>query len=175
MTAQIILFDFTVPDDQDINVCLEKLVSGLSDHIPGELSLEMKHTGADLIIWCYSGPGDSLVTIRLHSHTRLITVNVDGLSLCPSANNFKDTSSFTESLWSSQHELSSYASNLAKSNGIKEFNWIPTITRGLKLSPYWGTSDERIVEMSITEIVHDTTSKYQRIQILDSVDYGRFI
>ena len=34
-------------------------------------------------------------------------------------------------------------------------------------------SDDRIVEPSIKSVVHEETSQYQKIQILDTVEFGR--
>ena len=80
-------------------------------------------------------------------------------------------------------------SGLAEKLGAKLVNSMPAITRGLKLSPFWSTtgatiyikeldiiyllSDDRIVEPSIKSVVHEETSQYQKIQILDTVEFGR--
>ena len=35
--------------------------------------------------------------------------------------------------------------------------------------------DDRIVECGIKSVVHEEVSPYQRIQILDTVDFGRLV
>ena len=35
--------------------------------------------------------------------------------------------------------------------------------------------DDRIVECGITSLVHEEVSPYQKIQILDTIDFGRFV
>lgn len=180
MATQTILLDFTIPDDGDITQCQDTIVSNLNDHIKaagikGELCLEMKHIGAKVVTSVYCGPGDTMVSIRANTDTRLVTVNIEGLGICPSGNQFKDGHDLGVKLWAGQPDLGSYVSGMAGNIGVTRYNWLPAITRGLEMSPYWTTTDDRIIEAPITEVLHDHSSQYQRIQILDTVDYGRLL
>ena len=56
-------------------------------------------------------------------------------------------------------------------------NFIPTLIRGTptNLSPYLTTSDDRVVEYGIKEMLFDHKSTYQRVQIVKTVDHGNVL
>ena len=43
------------------------------------------------------------------------------------------------------------------------------------LSPYFTTSDDRLIEYGFRKIIFDECSKYQRVQICSTVDYGNLL
>ena len=126
-----------------------------------------------------SGPCDLFILLRLRSSERLITLNIEGSFLCPSGSGFKDSglpsSSPPRPLWTSQTELGQWVARAARELDTEKFNFLPAISRGLELSPYWTTTDDRIIECGITEVVHEEDSPYQNIQILDTIDFGRVL
>ena len=55
---------------------------------------------------------------------------------------------------------------------------MPIINRGYDnqaLSPYFTTSDDRLIEYGFRKIIFDERSKYQRVQICSTVDYGNLL
>ena len=72
-------------------------------------------------------------------------------------------------------ELQNLHDELSGLCGIDQsFNCMPTITRGrnANLSPYLTTSDDRLIEYGIKEVLFDQKSEYQSIQIVNTVDHG---
>ena len=161
MTSQTVLLDFTIDDTLDINLC-EEIIKNFCDEklssasCSGLLKLEFRHTGVklktiyDFVIILiganvntanYSGPGDLFVVIRVHHSSRLVTINIDGERLCITGSQFKDGCLDTSSvLWSSQTDLGNFVSSLARKLGTDKYNSLPSVTRGLELSPYWTTT-----------------------------------
>jgi len=183
MTSQTVLLDFTVSDNIDINLC-EDIIKNFFDEklsidsSSGTLQLEFKNSGAKVDTVTYSGPGDLFMVIRVHHSSRLVTINIDGQSLCSSTGSlFKDGSinSSSSFIWQTQADLGNFVSSLARKLGTDKYNSLPSVTRGLEMTPYWTTTDDRIIECPIQSIVHDETSPYQRIQILDTIDFGRVL
>ena len=136
-------------------------------------------TGENVATVSLSGPCDLFILLRLRSAERLITLNIEGSFLCPSGSCFKDkslpSSAKSRPLWASQTELGQWVTRVAKELGTEKYNFLPAISRGLELSPYWTTTDDRIIECGITEVVHEEDSPYQNIQILDTIDFGRVL
>ena len=52
---------------------------------------------------------------------------------------------------------------------------LPIMTRGLPISPYWTTTDDRLVEAPITKVVYDQQSDHQHIMVLDTTDFGKLL
>ena len=52
---------------------------------------------------------------------------------------------------------------------------LPIMTRGLPVSPYWTTTDDRLVEAPITRVVYDQQSDHQHIMVLDTTDFGKLL
>merc|ERR1711892_522000 len=88
---------------------------------------------------------------------RLLTLNIDGPYLANSE----------------QNDQLKFEGLLSKELGVNRSNLLPVLVRGMELSPYWTATDERIVECSIKSVVHEEQSEYQKIQILDTIDFGR--
>ena len=125
----------------------------------------------------FSGPCDLFILLRLDTSSRLVTLNVEGSFLCPSGSSFKDSclQSSTRPLWSSQTELGQWVTSAGRELGTESLNYLPALSRGLELSPYWTTTDDRIIECGITSVAHQEDSPYQNIQILNTIDFGRVL
>ena len=70
---------------------------------------------------------------------------------------------------SSNAELQIFYDELRTLSQIEQSpNFIPTITRGTSasISPYLTTSDDRLVEYGIEEVLFDQKSAFQSIQIV---------
>ena len=52
---------------------------------------------------------------------------------------------------------------------------LPIMTRGLPVSPYWTTTDDRLVEAPITRVLYDQQSEHQHIRVLDTTDFGKLL
>ena len=155
------------------------------------LKFEMRHSGKQVDTIMYSGQGDMMFTIRIDKMERLLTLNIDGPYLALSGSQFKDKNFKKNApLFSKQNDLLKFEGLLSKELGVDRSNLLPVLVRGMELSPYWTTTgrervkhcesatdtlitDERIVECSIKSVVHEEQSEYQKIQILDTIDFGR--
>ncbi|TRY80669.1 hypothetical protein TCAL_15518, partial [Tigriopus californicus] len=51
----------------------------------------------------------------------------------------------------------------------------PAIKRCIPDSPYLRTCDDRLVEYGFTKVLYSARSEYQKIQIVDTVDFGRLL
>ena len=197
MATQTILMDFTLPQNCEPDTCEQVVKELLEDKLTavgGEkiiLKLEMKHTGDKVDTVIYSDNQDMLITIRINKTTNLLTINVDGLFLAPSGSEFKDNELGNKAqLFEQQNDLLKFETTLSRELGVERSSTLPVIVRGIELSPYWTTTgeeliilcesaadsiivDDRIVECSIKGVVHEEVSKYQKIQILDTIDFGR--
>ena len=79
---------------------------------------------------------------------------------------------------SSNAELQVFYDELRTLSQIEQSpNFIPTITRGTSatISPYLTTSDDRLVEYGIKEVLFDQKSAFQSIQIVKTVDHGNML
>lgn len=180
MATQTILMDFTLPQNCEPDTCEQVVKELLEDKLTavgGEkiiLKLEMKHTGDKVDTVIYSDNQDMLITIRINKTKNLLTINVDGLFLAPSGSEFKDNGLGNKAqLFEQQNDLLKFETTLSRELGVERSSTLPVIVRGIELSPYWTTTDDRIVECSIKGVVHEEVSKYQKIQILDTIDFGR--
>ena len=56
-------------------------------------------------------------------------------------------------------------------------NFIPIINRAIPstISPYFTTSDDRLVEYGIKEVLFDERSAYQSVQIVSTIDHGNLL
>ena len=86
---------------------------------------------------------------------------------------------FGSNVWpSSNAELQSFHDELRSISQIDQSpNFIPTLIRGTStnLSPYLTTSDDRVVEYGIKEMLFDHKSTYQRVQIVKTIDHGNVL
>ena len=79
---------------------------------------------------------------------------------------------------SSNAELQVFYDELRTLSQIEQSpNFIPTITRGTSatISPYLTTSDDRLVEYGIKEVLFDQKSAFQSVQIVKTVDHGNML
>ena len=74
-------------------------------------------------------------------------------------------------------ELQSFYDSLRNLDLEQSPNFIPILNRAItsSLSPYFTTSDDRLVEYGIKAILHDTKSSYQRVQIVETIDHGNLL
>ena len=54
-------------------------------------------------------------------------------------------------------------------------NFIPAITRGTNFSSYFTTSDDRLIQYGIEEVVFDQKSDFQTVQIVKTIDHGKIL
>ena len=53
--------------------------------------------------------------------------------------------------------------------------YLAIIQRGNDISPYYKSSDDRIIQYNITGVPFNVRSKYQHVQILDTMDAGKLL
>uniref|UniRef100_A0A674NMT2 Spermine synthase n=1 Tax=Takifugu rubripes TaxID=31033 RepID=A0A674NMT2_TAKRU len=61
------------------------------------------------------------------------------------------------------------------SGNIKRFKRLPALIRGAEVDRYWPTSDDRLIEYDIDQVLYEEDSAYQNIQILHSKQYGNIL
>ena len=175
----------------------EQLAKGGTDS--NVLKVEMRHAGKEVDTVMYSGQGDLMIMIRIDKREKLLTLNIDGPSLAPTGSQFKDKKikkSFT--LFHHPNDLVQFEGFLSSELGVDSSSQLPVVARGMELSPYWTTTgmegvvrlleieiehseiarvtlvtDDRIVECPIKSVLLQEISEYQKIQILDTIDFGR--
>jgi len=185
--SQIIMLDFQLPHNCEASYCEKQVLTMFEKQLDGQLALdkrELAHlsvkarfAGDRVTTAVYAGPHDILLTLRFMKECSLLTVTVEAPHLGPSGSTFKD----------GRQDLSSFRlfdcnnSVLLFESRLKEFlmdspsKSFPIITRGLAVSPYWTTTDDRIMEVAITKVLYDHHSAFQHIQVLDTVDFGRLV
>lgn len=52
---------------------------------------------------------------------------------------------------------------------------LPALIRGAEVDRYWPTSDDRLIEYDIDQVLYEEDSAYQNIQILHSKQYGNIL
>ena len=197
MAAQTVLMDFILHENFDFNSCEQKVKDMLEEQLAkggtdsNVLKVEMRHAGKEVDTVMYSGQGDLMIMIRIDKREKLLTINIDGPCLAPTGSQFKDKkikNSF--SLFHHPNDLVQFEGLLSSELGVDSSSQLPVVARGLELSPYWTTTgmdsvkhsesvrvtlvtDDRIVECPIKSVVHQEMSEYQKIQILDTIDFGR--
>ena len=86
-----------------------------------------------------------IIFFRTQPLTRLITINIDGHITASTGTKFKDQFIPKDklSVFSNQTDLGLLAADLAKDLKTEKFSYLPAIVRGLEMSPYWTTTDDR--------------------------------
>ena len=111
-----------------------------------------------------SGPAGLTALLRLDRTAGLLTLNLDAPALPPAGSRYKDGEVAGRWLFSGQNEVVSWAGEVAAGLGC-EPGLLPALTRGLQPSPYWTTTDDRLVESGLQRVVHQEQSQYQHIQV----------
>ena len=126
---------------------------------------------------------------RFSKEQNLLTLTIEAPHLGPTGSCFKDGSEEQDFRWIQLSQPSSITLRLFESNNdvlkfesrLKEFlmncqsQSLPIMTRGLPVSPYWTTTDDRLVEAPITRVVYDQQSEHQHIMVLDTTDFGKLL
>lgn len=186
--SQIIMMDFMVPSNLEASYCEKQVLTMLEKQLDSQLCPETRDIhgsfvfrarwpGSQVSTAVYGGPHDILLTVRFLKERSLLTVNIEAPFLAPTGSVFKDGLG-EEPLF----RLFDGNSDILKFEArVKEFladcpsKSFPIISRGLKISPYWTTTDDRLTEIGITKVVHEERSQFQKIQIFDTIDFGRLL
>ncbi|KAH8296597.1 hypothetical protein KR054_008485 [Drosophila jambulina] len=164
MAAQTILFDFTLDKDKtsDEKQRLEvaKILRNELEHVFPQLelaySMESPENGYFAVL---HENKDTVITCRIFQHG-LLTLNIE--YFLPDG---KDGISFD-------------AKSLEKILSIKlksiKSQKLPTLKRG-DVSRYFPSSDERIIEYDIDQVVYEARSPFQKIQIMHSKTLGNML
>jgi len=168
MSANTILLDFSVDTDvvtakgfdtieRDVVTLVESQLNG--DSLKRLTSSEIASGG---LLAVYTGPRGSVISIRLYP-VGLVTINIDYyleedqeplLSL--------EECRVLERSWGSR-------------NKPKKVKTLPILRRGIPFDTYFLSSDERLLEYDIDNIVFDENSPYQHIQIVHSGNFGNLL
>ncbi|XP_020803228.1 spermine synthase isoform X1 [Drosophila serrata] len=166
MAAQTILFDFTLDKDKtsDEKQRLEvaKILRNELEHVFPQLelaySMESPENGYFAVL---HENKDTVITCRIFQHG-LLTLNVeyflpdgkDGISF--------DTMRTVELI-------------LRQKFGCDRSKYLPPIKRGGYIDIYMTSSDERIIEYDIDQVVYEARSPFQKIQIMHSKTLGNML
>ncbi|XP_020803229.1 spermine synthase isoform X2 [Drosophila serrata] len=165
MAAQTILFDFTLDKDKtsDEKQRLEvaKILRNELEHVFPQLelaySMESPENGYFAVL---HENKDTVITCRIFQHG-LLTLNVE--YFLPDG---KDGISFDET--KSLEKILAIKLKCIKSQKL------PTLKRG-DVSRYFPSSDERIIEYDIDQVVYEARSPFQKIQIMHSKTLGNML
>ncbi|KAH8242469.1 hypothetical protein KR032_006986 [Drosophila birchii] len=165
MAAQTILFDFTLDKDKtsDEKQRLEvaKILRNELEHVFPQLelaySMESPENGYFAVL---HENKDTVITCRIFQHG-LLTLNVE--YFLPDG---KDGISFDET--KSLEKILAIKLKCIKSQRL------PTLKRG-DVSRYFPSSDERIIEYDIDQVVYEARSPFQKIQIMHSKTLGNML
>ncbi|XP_067646937.1 spermine synthase isoform X2 [Eurosta solidaginis] len=165
MTAQTILFDFTV-DAEKISDCkqrqeIAKVVRGEVENIFPQVELVYQMTMEDGYFCVLTENKETIITLRIFRQG-LVTMNIEYY------------------LEEGKQPLMSFDSSkrleniLAKKLKVNSGQVLPTLKRG-DVARYFPSSDERIIEYDIDAMVFEERSPFQKIQILHSKTLGNML
>jgi len=127
-----------------------------------------------------STDGKILLTMRLYDrsdhgkfYNYLLTLNIDTLGTANDAEMNRSLQQFCEDERKRLSVELDGGEELAPHQEIMEY--LSIIQRGNDISPYYKTSNDRFVQYNVKECVYDVRSKYQHVQILDTVDAGKIL
>jgi len=185
--SQIILLDFLLPSNCEASYCEKQVLTMFEKQLDGQmaqekrdngyLSVKARFTGDRVSTAIYAGPYDILLTLRFAKEENLLTLTIEAPHLGRSGSFFKDGPE-------EQHEFRLFESNndvLKFESRLKEFlmncrsQSLPIMSRGLPISPYWTTTDDRLVEAPITKVLYDQQSEHQHIMVLDTTEFGKLL
>ncbi|XP_012272731.1 spermine synthase [Orussus abietinus] len=166
MVAHTVLLDFTIPDniiiDPEKRSNLKSTIANvLCEYLVGlKLLMESNLDGSWIVL--YTGPRDSLVTIRGYTEG-LVTLNIEYFKRDDEAPllTFESTKVLEVALQAAVFATRSHT-------------LIP-IKRGGPFERYYPTSDERLLEYDIDKLVFDARSPYQKVQIVHSKSLGNML
>ena len=177
MTSQSILLDWR---PAELEGSLDRVAAALQTRLAGQQlreeavlgshsQLEVHILGFDhdnlvMQVRLLSGPAGLTALLRLDRTAGLLTLNLDAPALAPAGSRYKDGEVAGRWLFSGQNEVVSWAGEVAAGLGC-EPGLLPALTRGLQPSPYWTTTDDRLVESGLQRVVHQEQSQYQHIQV----------
>ncbi|KAL5293504.1 SMS family protein [Megaselia abdita] len=166
MVANTILFDFSVDpskisDDRQRSEVVKIMRSELENLFP-QLKFVYDLNTSDGYLVLLTENNSTIVTIRFFTEPGLITMNIEYY------------------LENGKEQLLSFDSSkrlentLAKKLNINSGQVLPPLKRGA-VSRYFPSSDERIIEYDIDEIVFEKRSPFQKIQIVHSKTLGNML
>lgn len=179
MTAEIktILFDFrlkSVPSGDQVSAqlidILESEAFSKSDKFSKLLAVPLQQRNPSIKTSIYeTDNSEAFVTVRVYDKESygLLTLQIEL------------TSSLYDDLLDKYDPVPEEAlrSSFQKSldSNADSATFLSAIKRCLKDTPYLRTSDNRIVEYNYKEVLFSDRSPYQQIQIVDTIDFGRFL
>ncbi|XP_018321679.1 spermine synthase isoform X1 [Agrilus planipennis] len=166
MAAHTVLLDFTVDSNQTKNESQKSSISTTIENILRDYLSELKQVSTvpfdDSICKLYTSESNVLITIRIFKNG-LVTLNIEYYK----PDNKEPLFSF--------ERTNQLKKDLSESLlGLLRFQTIPPIKRG-SFDRYYPTSDERILEYDIDEVVFNEKSPYQKVQIAHSKSLGNML
>jgi len=109
----------------------------------------------------YSGPKDSMFTIKHYFREGLITLSIEYFKINPS-----------DSMFYNYDEIENLKNLITHDLDADSGKTIPAIKRCLTHSPYLRTSDDRILEYGWQKLLFSERSPYQKVEIYQTADWG---
>ncbi|XP_014242677.1 spermine synthase isoform X2 [Cimex lectularius] len=160
MAVNTILLDFTVKSSE-MHMHEELVTKVLGNYLPQlnkTFNRRMDDGGFLLVLTADRG---AFVTVRGFPQG-LITLNIEYYK--------KDS----EEEIINFRQITKLEREIAELFGCKKYNKFPPLRRG-GINRYYPTSDERILEYDIDEVVFEETSPYQKVQIVHSKTFGNML
>lgn len=184
--SQIMLLDFLLPPNCEASYCEKQVLTMFEKQLDGQmapekrdhgnLAVKARFTGDRVSTAIYAGPHDILLTLRFSKEQNLLTLTIEAPHIGPTGSCFKDGSEEQDfRLFESNNDVLKFESRLKEFLMDCRSQSLPIMTRGLPVSPYWTTTDDRLVEAPITRVVYDQQSDHQHIMVLDTTDFGKLL
>ncbi|XP_063621209.1 spermine synthase isoform X2 [Cydia splendana] len=166
MSVQTLLMDFSIDparlgDESGQKAVFSQLETVLKDYVPNLiLAAEVAVDGGSLKL--LTGKKGTTVSVRLFDRG-LVTVNIEY---------YKEDS---------EEPLISFKNTKLLEGSVRisleceRVKLLPTIKRGYKFDVYLTSSDERLLEYDIDNVVFDEQSPFQRVQIVHSKSLGNML
>ncbi|XP_036219766.1 spermine synthase isoform X2 [Bactrocera oleae] len=165
MTAQTILFDFTVDSERTTDTKqrqeIAKVVRGEVENIFPQVELAYQMTMEDGFFCVFTENKETMITLRIFQQG-LVTMNIEY---------YLEDGKEPLMTFDSSKRLENI---LAKKLKVHSGQVLPTLKRG-DVARYFPSSDERIVEYDIDALVFEERSPFQKIQILHSKTLGNML
>uniref|UniRef100_A0A3Q3N3I3 Spermine synthase n=1 Tax=Mastacembelus armatus TaxID=205130 RepID=A0A3Q3N3I3_9TELE len=151
--------DFSLSTPVDAASTVPGLLSVFHDQ---EMTETVHDTNGHGYLATLVGKNGRLVILRVHSHG-LVTIDLQ----CYEEDNIAQLDNLLNAL---EKKLKV----LLKGNIIR-IKRLPALVRGAEVDRYWPTTDGRLIEYDIDQVVYEEDSAYQNIKILHSHQFGNIL
>ncbi|KAF3840902.1 hypothetical protein F7725_006764 [Dissostichus mawsoni] len=127
-----------------------------------EMTETVHETNGHGYLGTFVGKNGRLAILRVHSHG-LVTVDLQ----CYEEDNIAQLDNLLNAL---ETKL-----KMILNGNITRIKRLPALVRGAEVDRYWPTTDDRLLEYDMDQLVYEEDSPYQNIKILHSQQYGNVL